>query len=182
MNSVAKTRPAVTKVKEEMIEDDISDDSDPHLKVTQLEFCLKTSTTTTTTKTTTLTPPDYSAVPYSPSRHCFQRSFLFRIRPAQRVQCIHLHWSTCSRDLYKCKLPFHLLMWSWICSTYVDCSALVGFFSSLTGIGCTFIQSHVAVSKCVFEIQDMTIRCTAQKLAGPRCSSHSVAMLLKFQP
>ena len=46
MNSVAKARPAVTKVKEEMIEDDISDDGDPHLKVTQLEFSLKTSTTT----------------------------------------------------------------------------------------------------------------------------------------
>ena len=33
MNSVAKTRPAVTKVKEEMIEDDISDDGDPHLTI-----------------------------------------------------------------------------------------------------------------------------------------------------
>ena len=31
MNSVAKARPAVTKVKEEMIEDDISNDGDPHL-------------------------------------------------------------------------------------------------------------------------------------------------------
>ena len=38
MNSVAKARPAVTKVKEEMIEDDISDDGDPHLKVTKLNF------------------------------------------------------------------------------------------------------------------------------------------------
>ena len=91
MNSVAEARPAVTKVKEEMIEDDISDDGDPHLKVTQLEFRLKTSTTTITTKTTTLTPPRYNVVPCFPNRRCFQRSFLFRIRPVQRAQCIHLH-------------------------------------------------------------------------------------------
>ena len=38
VDSVAEARPAVTKVKEKMIEDDISDDGDPHLKVTQLEI------------------------------------------------------------------------------------------------------------------------------------------------